>query len=211
MGRGGTFGQGADERDHLDEDGRIVVPKSRQGAGDGDFAAEFLADFTDNGGGGIFAGLDLAAGEFPFARQMLVRGALGQQQQAGALDHGANDGDGISGRHAGFLNRLLRKPATFPGAWCFSPVNTFLKVLLLAALLVVAVKFSPLLFVGALVGLVVAAVLGVIGVSLITALLAVVLAVAVALSPIWIPVLVVLGLISLFRKSDDRRPPPVAA
>lgn len=90
-------------------------------------------------------------------------------------------------------------------------MNTFLKVLLLAALLVVAVKFSPLLFVGALVGLVVAAVLGVIGVSLITALLAVVLAVAVALSPIWIPVLVVLGLISLFRKSDDRRPPPVAA
>ena len=35
------------------------------------------------------------------------------------------------------------------------------------------------------------------------------LALAVALSPIWIPVLVVLGLVSLFRKNE--RTPPVAA
>lgn len=88
-------------------------------------------------------------------------------------------------------------------------MKTFLKVLLLAALLIVAIKFSPLIFLGALAGLIVAAVLGAVGVSLVAALLAVVLAVAVALSPLWIPVLVVLGLISLFRRSE--RTPTVAA
>ena len=87
-------------------------------------------------------------------------------------------------------------------------MNTFLKVLLLAALLIVAIKFSPVIFLGALAGFFVAAVLGAVGVSLVAALLAVVLALAVALSPIWIPVLVVLGLVSLFRKSE--RPPTVA-
>lgn len=89
-------------------------------------------------------------------------------------------------------------------------MNTFLKVLLLAVLLVVAIKFSPVLFVAALAGLIVAALLGAVGITLIAGLLAVVLALAVALSPIWIPVLVVLGLVSLFRKSE-RTPPPVAA
>lgn len=88
-------------------------------------------------------------------------------------------------------------------------MKTFLKVLLLAALLIVAIKFSPVLFIGALVGLIGAAVLGAVGITLVMALLAVVLALAVALSPIWIPVLVVLGLISLFRKSE--RTPPMAA
>lgn len=89
-------------------------------------------------------------------------------------------------------------------------MKTFLKVLLMAALLIVAIKFSPVIFVGALVGLVVAAILGAVGVSLVAGLLAVVLALAVALSPIWLPVLVVLGLISLFRR-DERTPPAMTA
>ena len=88
-------------------------------------------------------------------------------------------------------------------------MNTFLKVLLVAALLIVAIKFSPVIFVGAFAGLIVAAVLGAVGISLVAALCAVMLAVAVALSPLWIPVLVVLGLISLFRKNEPT--PPVAA
>ncbi len=86
-------------------------------------------------------------------------------------------------------------------------MKTFLKVLLLAALLIVAIKFSPVIFIGAAAGLIVAAVLGAVGLTLIAALCAVVLALAVALSPIWIPVLVVMGLISLFRKSE--RPLPL--
>jgi len=90
-------------------------------------------------------------------------------------------------------------------------MKTFLKVLLMAALLLLAIKFSPVLFIAAFAGLFVAALLGVVGVSLVAALLAVVLALALSLSPIWITVLVVMGLISLFRKSEERTPPMMAA
>ncbi len=86
-------------------------------------------------------------------------------------------------------------------------MKTFFKVLLIAALLIVAIKISPVLFVAAFVGLIVAAVLGAVRISLLAALVGVLLALAVALSPIWIPVLCVIGIVSLFRKSE--RPPPV--
>jgi len=89
-------------------------------------------------------------------------------------------------------------------------MKTFLKVLLIAALLIVAIKLSPVIFVGAFVGLIAAAVLGVVGISLVAALAAVLLAFAVALSPIWIPVLAVVGIVSLFRKGE-RHPPGQAA
>lgn len=78
-------------------------------------------------------------------------------------------------------------------------MNTFLKILLAAVLLVIAIKLSPVLFLAALVGLLAAAVLGSIGLSLVAALLAVLLALAAALSPIWITVLVIVGLVRLFR------------
>ncbi|MFZ5496292.1 MAG: hypothetical protein ACOZE5_13290 [Verrucomicrobiota bacterium] len=81
-------------------------------------------------------------------------------------------------------------------------MKTFLKILLVAALLVIAIKLSPVLFVGAIVGLIAAAVLGSIGLSLVAAFLAVVLALAVALSPIWIPVLMIIGLVKLFRTKE---------
>lgn len=81
-------------------------------------------------------------------------------------------------------------------------MKTFLKVLLVAALLVVAIKLSPVIFLGAIIGLIAAAVLGSIGLSLIAAFVAVVLALTVALSPIWIPVLCVIGLIKLFRTKE---------
>lgn len=87
-------------------------------------------------------------------------------------------------------------------------MKTFLKVLLIAALLIVAIKLSPVIFVGALLGLLAAAVLGAIGVSLVAGLIAVLIALTVALAPIWIPVLVVMGLISLFQRKE---PPVVAA
>lgn len=88
-------------------------------------------------------------------------------------------------------------------------MKTFLKVLLIAALLIVAIKLSPVIFVGALAGLIAAAVLGAVGISLVAALLAVLIALVVALSPIWIPVLVVLGLVSLFKKHGNSSQPPV--
>jgi len=71
----------------------------------------------------------------------------------------------------------------------------------------VAIKLSPVIFLGALVGLAAAMALGMVGFSLVAALVAVVLALAVALSPVWIPVLVIMGLISLFKKSGSSSPP----
>jgi len=87
-------------------------------------------------------------------------------------------------------------------------MKTFLKILLIAALLIVAIKLSPVIFVGALLGLLAAAVLGAVGISLVAGLLAVLIALTVALAPIWIPILVIMGLISLFRRKE---PPVVAA
>ena len=87
-------------------------------------------------------------------------------------------------------------------------MNTFSKILLTAVLLVIAVKLSPVIFLAAVIGLLAAAVLGVIGLSLVAALLAVVISLAVALAPIWIPVLAIMGAISLFKKPADRRDPP---
>ncbi len=89
-------------------------------------------------------------------------------------------------------------------------MKTFLKVLLLAALLIVAIKLSPVIFVGAILGLIAAAVLGAVGLSLVAALMAIALALAVALSPIWIPVLAVMGLISLFKKTGPTSAPLTA-
>jgi len=89
-------------------------------------------------------------------------------------------------------------------------MKTFLKILLLAALVYLAIKFSPVLFGAAIAGLFVACLLGVAGLSVLAVLCAIALAFAVALSPIWIPVLVVLGLISLFRRTEAV-PPRVAA
>lgn len=88
-------------------------------------------------------------------------------------------------------------------------MKTFLKILLAAVLLVIAIKFSPVLFFLALAGLLAAVVLGAVGISLLAVLAAVILAFALALSPIWIPVLIVIGLVSLFR--GERNAPPVTA
>jgi hypothetical protein len=87
-------------------------------------------------------------------------------------------------------------------------MKMFLKVLLVAALLIVAIKFSPIIFLGALVGLILAGVLGLVGLTLLIVLAALALAVAVALSPIWVPVLVIMGVVSLFRRDERTSPPP---
>lgn len=86
-------------------------------------------------------------------------------------------------------------------------MNTFLKVLLVALVACLIIKISPLLFVAALAGVIVAAVLGALGVSLLAVLCGILLGLVIALSPIWIPVLVVIGLVSLFRENK----PAVAA
>lgn len=92
-------------------------------------------------------------------------------------------------------------------------MKTFLKILLIVVLALLALKVLPLVVVGAIAGLLIAAVLGLVGISLLAALLAVALGFAFALSPIWIPVLLVMGAISLFKKLGDKptTPPVIAA
>jgi hypothetical protein len=88
-------------------------------------------------------------------------------------------------------------------------MNTFLKIFVIVVLALLALKFLPVILIGAFIGLLLAAILGAFGLSLVALLLAVGIALALALSPIWIPVLIVMGLISLFKKMGDRPAPPV--
>lgn len=127
------------------------------------------------------------------------------------LTENTEDGDLAEGNAGlgGTGARSLQLFAGLPG--CFSTMKTLLKILLAAALLLIAIKLSPILFIGALIGLFVAGVLGVVGLSLVVALLAVALAFALALSPIWVPVLAIVGLVALFKRNERNTPPPVAA
>lgn len=91
-------------------------------------------------------------------------------------------------------------------------MNTVVKILLVVVVLLVAIKLSPIIFMLTLAGLFAATFLGVIGLSVLTVFAAVVLTLAVALSPIWIPVLVIVGLVSLFKKANrPPQSPPLAA
>ena len=91
-------------------------------------------------------------------------------------------------------------------------MKTFLKVLLILIAAVIAIKLLPVLLVIGGVGigglllagcLLVAAVgvLATLGLSIAAAVVAVALIVTVALSPIWVPIAVVLGIIALVRKT----------
>ncbi len=90
-------------------------------------------------------------------------------------------------------------------------MKTFLKILLIVVLTLLVIKFIPFVMIGAMVGLVLAAILGGVGLTLVAALLVVGILLAAALAPIWIPVLIVMGAISLFKKLSSRSEPPVMA
>lgn len=93
--RGRVGREAADEGKHLDDDGAVVVREAREGADDLGGAAEFLAEFAEECGLGGLTGLNLAAGKFPFQREVLVRGALGDEHAAtSVLDDGGDDGNG---------------------------------------------------------------------------------------------------------------------
>lgn len=120
-------------------------------------------------------------------------------------------------RKMGFALQLFRGRSGSGG------MNTALKILLGVVLVVVAIKLLPVLLVPvglgllALVvvgGLLLAGVLAVAGTGLaaVAVVLAIVVAVAAALSPVWIPVLAVIGLIALIRRSRRvKTPAPVKA
>jgi hypothetical protein len=90
-------------------------------------------------------------------------------------------------------------------------MKTFFKILLIVVLTLLVIKFIPFVMIGAMVGLFLAAILGGVGLTLVAALLVVGILLALALAPIWIPVLIVMGAISLFKKLSSRAAPPVMA
>jgi hypothetical protein len=87
-------------------------------------------------------------------------------------------------------------------------MKTMLKVFLIVVVLLVAIKLSPIIFIAAMAGLLVAALLGALGLSLLAVFAGVMLTLVAALSPIWIPVLVIVGLVSLFKKLNDKPQSP---
>lgn len=87
--------EGADKRRHFDDDVAIVMRETGQGAEDDDGTTEFFANFPNEGGFRDLVGLDFSAGEFPLQRQMLVRRALRDKDEAGRVrQDGADDGNG---------------------------------------------------------------------------------------------------------------------
>ena len=90
--RGGTAGGEADdEGNELHGDRRVGVGVRGERAENFDGAAEFFPELAVEGGFGGFAGLDLAAGEFPFSAEVFVRGTLGHEHVAVAFDEGADN------------------------------------------------------------------------------------------------------------------------
>jgi putative nucleotidyltransferase with HDIG domain len=93
----------AGEREHLDENRPVIVNEARVRLENFDVTPELFADFAHERGGGSLPGLDFAAGEFPFEREVLVRRTLGDEHVAVTFDDGASDGNGASGGHGGGL------------------------------------------------------------------------------------------------------------
>lgn len=80
-------------------------------------------------------------------------------------------------------------------------MNTFLKVFLIVIGAVIAVKLLPLAF-GLVCGVAaLLAGLAILGVSLVALLACAVLVVAAVLSPIWVPVLAIVGIVALCRRN----------
>jgi hypothetical protein len=88
-------------------------------------------------------------------------------------------------------------------------MKTFLKVLLVLIVTIIAVKLLPLtIALGFALGLALV-VVAALGLSAIAILICVALALAALLSPIWLPILALFGLIALIKRGTrDRSTPP---
>ena len=86
----------------------------------------------------------------------------------------------------------------------FMGMKTFLKVLLIAVAVVIAVKLLPVALALACVLAACVGVVAAVGVSLAAGVLCAGLLLALVLSPIWLPVLALVGLISLVKKGGAK-------
>jgi hypothetical protein len=92
VGSGAVGREPADKGKQFDVHVAVVVDEAREGANDEGVAVEFLAEFAEQSGFRRLAGLELAAGEFPFEREVFVRGALGDEDATcGVFDDGTGD------------------------------------------------------------------------------------------------------------------------
>ncbi len=83
-------------------------------------------------------------------------------------------------------------------------MKTFLKVLLLVIVALIAIKLLPLTIgLGFVLGLLLVG-LAAVGVSLVAGVSVVALALAAVLAPIWVPILLLVGLIALIRRATRR-------
>lgn len=101
------------------------------------------------------------------------------------------------------------KPSvTFPIVPCFSTdMKTFLKIVVIVLLTLLAIKLLPVALV---LGCIIAGVLGVLvalGVSVLAIVVGTLLALALLLSPIWVPVLAVVGIVMLIKRSSRTSAP----
>lgn len=100
--------------------------------------------------------------------------------------------------------KIFSRGATLGEVPGFRGMKTFLKVLLLVVLAVVAIKFLPLtLALGFMAGLLLVGLLAA-GLSLLAGIGVLALVLLAVLAPIWIPVLLVVGVIAGVRKLTRR-------
>jgi hypothetical protein len=108
---GFAAGEGAVEEAEADSFFGVGVGDFFDLAADGDFDAEFFAEFA---GEAVFEGftrLEFAAGEFPEATEVIAGAALGDEKLAGAEDEAGGDIDDLV--HP-FLVREGIEPAECP-------------------------------------------------------------------------------------------------
>lgn len=97
--------------------------------------------------------------------------------------------------------------ATFGARPGYRDMNSFLKIFLLVLAAIIAVKLVPVtLALGAVLGLLVVGLL-LCGLSLVAVVAVAALALAAVLAPVWIPALVILGLIALVKRFGSRPAP----
>ena len=209
MRRGARGREPADKRLHRDGNVAVIVLEGGQRPQHLDFHAEFLAKFAEQGGLGRLTGLNRAARKLPFEGEVLVRRTLGDEHVAGAIDDdGGDDGKGRLICHGANETPEILPAATFPGLPGYCSMKTLLKILLVVLAVIVAVKLLPVAMVVGCVLAGLAAVVTAVGVSLVGGVLALGLFLALVLSPIWLPVMALIGIIALFKKASAK---PVTA
>lgn len=110
------------------------------------------------------------------------------------------EGDGGTGDGG----QRTRRPATFRAGRCSPDMKTFFKVLLIVVAVIVAVKLLPVALVFGCIAACLVAALAVLGVSLAALTVGAAIVVAAVLSPVWVPVLAIVGLVALCRRGRAR-------